>query len=364
MACTWKEDWDKTARRFDAWWSGKGLIVSHWGNGLNRPGIAKAESAHSSAADWRDPAAFARSERAALEGKTFPLDIVPFVFADYGTVSLAPLFGSPVNFGRDTVWYSPSDLSPDNDRRLLFDESHPFWRNLIAVVDESRALAGDSYFVGSPALAPGLDVLAELCGATDLMMHLALEPDWVHSKLREIQDASYMALDALYPHIRADDGSMFHAFFMFWSRKRAGFAQCDTAGMISPAMFEEFCVPYLREYCDRFDRVLYHVDGPQALRTVDMLLEIDGISAIEYTPGPQVPPGSDPSYHALYRKIKAAGKSVQAVWIKPVAEDIERLLDAVGPEGMYLEIEYDSMNDVENVARVIEKYVDSEGMTS
>ncbi len=363
MACTWKEAWETTAERFDAWWRGKGLIVSHWGNGLPRAGERRVDSAHSSTADWWDPPAFALSERRALEGMAFPLDIVPFVFADYGTVSLAPLFGAGVNFGEDTVWYAPTGLSPENDAKLVFDEAHPFWKNLIAVADASRDLAGESYFVGSPALAPGLDVLAELCGATELLTYLALEPEWIHAKLREIQEASYRAIDALYPHVRAPDGSMFHAFFMLWGPGRIGFAQCDAAAMISPAMFEEFCIPYLREYCRRFDRVFYHIDGPQALRSVDALLEIEGLSALEFTPGPQIPPGADPSYYDLYRRIKAAGKCVQAVWIKPEAEDIERLLDAVGPEGMYLEIEYDSMEDAEHVARVVERFRGSGGTT-
>ncbi|MDA8410257.1 MAG: hypothetical protein M0001_07690 [Treponema sp.] len=355
MACTWKEEWPQTARRFEAWWEGRGMLVSHWGNGIPGTAAAAKASAHSSSADWWNPPTFARSERSALETRLFPLDIVPFVYADYGTVSLAPLFGAAVNFGKDTVWYSSTGLSPERDAKLVFNEEHPFWKNLLASVDAARELAKGDYFVGSPALAPGLDVLAELCGTTELMTLIALEPDWVHAKLREIQDAAYAAIDALIPHVRADDASMFHAFFMFWSRGRAGFAQCDTAAMISPAMFEEFCIPDLREYCGRFDRVLYHVDGPQALRTVDMLLEVEGLSALEFTPGPQLPPGADPYYYDLYRKIKAAGKSVQAVWIPPVAEDVERLLDAVGPEGMYLEIEFASMDDVERIARVIER---------
>lgn len=361
MSCGWKEDWERTAARFDAWWRGEGMLVSHWGNGILPPGVPATVSAHSSSADWRKPVDFALSERAALKTKSFPLDIVPFVFADYGTLSLAPLLGAQVNFGEDTVWYGPAGLAPDLDRKLVFDETNPFWSNLLAIVDESRALAGDDYFVGSPALAPGLDVLAELCGTAELMTSLALEPEWVHSKLEEIQEASYRALDALYPHIRAADGSMFHAFFMFWCRGRAGFAQCDAAAMISPTMFEEFCIPDLREYCRRFDRVLYHVDGPQALPTVDALLEVEGLSAIEFTPGPQLPTGADPSFFDLYRRIKAAGKSVQAVWIKPAAEEVERLLDAVGPGGMYLEIEYGSMDEVEDIARVVEKFRGSGG---
>jgi len=359
MGCQWKSDWKTVQKRYDAWWKGEGLVVSLWGNGIPDPDLAGAgtsASAHSTAADWYDPAAFAASERRALSQKRFPLDIVPFVYTDYGTVSLAPMLGSPVNFGQDTVWYGPSGLTPENDHTLAFDETNPFCRNLVRVVEESKRLAGNDYFVGAPALAPGLDVLAELRGTAELMMDMAMDGDWVHAKLREIQTVSYAAIDRLYPLLRDDEGRMFHSFFMFGAPGTSALAQCDTAAMISPAMFAEFCVPYLREYCDRYDRVLYHVDGPDALRTVDMVLEVEGLDAVEFTPGPQLPQGGDPSFYDLYRKIKKAGKSVEAVWIKDENDTVERLLDAVGPEGMYLEIEIDSLKAADKIERIVERY--------
>ena len=50
--------------------------------------------------------------------------------------------------------------------------------------------------------------------------------------------------------------------------------------------------------------------------------------------------GGHPQWYDLYRRIKAGGKSVQAVGVKP--EEVVPLLDAVGPEGMYICLLYTS----------------------
>jgi len=119
-------------------------------------------------------------------------------------------------------------------------------------------------------------------------------------------------------------------------------------------MYEEFVIPYLREFCQRVDRVLYHVDGPDALRTVDLILEVPELDAVEFTPGPQIPGGGDSRWYPMYRKIKEAGKSVQAVWMK--IGDVEPLLNAVGPDGMYLEVDVDDMEAAVELERIVARY--------
>ncbi|GAB1484649.1 hypothetical protein MASR2M78_34670 [Treponema sp.] len=359
MDCLWKNNWEATKERYKAWWEGNGLLVAVWGNGLhtglpNDPSIPLPDRTSTPQLRNEDPAAFAEHERRLLNLKRFPLDIVPFAYTDYGTVPLAELLGTLAEPREETVWYRHTDLSPEQDRKLLFDTAAPSWKRMRGIAETNRKLAGDRYFSGAPALCPGLDVLAELRGPQNLMMDLLTEPDWVHSKLAEIQEASYQAMDAMNPVLRYQDSSFFHAFFMLWAPTDCALAQCDAAALISPDMFAEFNIPYLRDFCRRVDRVLYHVDGPDALRTVDQLLEVEELDAIEFTPGPQIPGGGDPCWYPMYRKIKEAGKSVQAVWMK--SRDVEPLLDAVGSAGMYLEVEIDTMAEAEELDRIVARY--------
>lgn len=359
MDCSWKSDWEETKARYEAWWRGEGLVVSLWGNGVPagspRDESIPAPDPASTPVSRRDSSeAFADHERRLLNRKRNPLDIVPFAYVDYGTVPLAEILGAPAEPREETVWYSHTDLSPENDRELRFDAESPVWRRMRAVAAANRRLGDGKYLSGAPALCPGLDVLAELRGPQNLMMDLVMESEWVHAKLAEIQQASYDAMDAIEPYAVYPDGSSFHAFFMLWAPVRCALAQCDAAALISPDMFAEFAVPYLADFCARVPRVLYHVDGPDALRTVDLVLEVKDLDAVEFTPGPQIPGGGDPRWYPMYRKIKAAGKSVQAVWMKTA--DVEPLLDAVGPEGMYIEVDVASEAEAEALARIVEKY--------
>ena len=142
--------------------------------------------------------------------------------------------------------------------------------------------------------------------------------------------------------------------FMIWGPGKVFQAQCDVAGMISPTMFEQFVVPHLREQCRWLNHSLYHVDGPDALGTIELLLEIGELDAIEFTHGPQAPDGGDPSWYPLYRKILDAGKCVQVAGVKPA--EIVPLLGAIGGKGVYVLGFYDSLDQLEQLARDVEQF--------
>ena len=103
--------------------------------------------------------------------------------------------------------------------------------------------------------------------------------------------------------------------------------------MISPAMFRQFAVPYFRAQCDWLDYSMYHFDGETAMQHLDALLSIDSLDAIEWTPVGAAgqsnvsPTGGNAHWYDLYRRIKAGGKSVQAVGVKP--DEVIPMLDAV-----------------------------------
>ena len=355
----WKANWAQTRERFVRWWSGDDLILGIFGTGLDA-GIA----VHADAPDpglpvdllarHMDPSWVSRRQRHQLSRRHFPAETLPIAFSDVGTVTLATFRGATPEFAERNVWYSGGTLSPEDDHELVFDPSAEWWVRLEAVVRANVELAGRDYLCGMPAIAPNLDVLAELRGFQDLLMDLMERPEWVHEKLAQINSVYFDAYDALYDILKLPDGSSVFQWFMIWGPGKVSQAQCDVAGMISPAMFADFVVPHLREQCAWLDHSLYHVDGPDALGGVDALLEIDELDAIEFTPGPQVPAGGDSSWYPLYRKILDAGKSVQVADVK--ADEIIPLLDAIGGDGVYVLGFYDSAAQLEEIAKRAEPY--------
>lgn len=359
MYCRWKENWDESKENYLKWWDQSAMIVSNWGSGIPVPeALHPAEDpGEPSSLDqkYTDPKWIALSEKAKLSHMQQPLDMLPIAFPDIGTVSLAPMLGARPDFAKENIWYHPEpQFGPENDRPLIFDRENKWWKIISEATRQVRKISEKNYFTGCPAVCPNLDALAEIRGTENLMMDLILEPEWVQNKLKEIHKAYEEIYTNLYNIIREDDNSSVFGYFMLWSPGTTCLAQCDTAAMISGDMFDEFVIPSLQKQCDFQDRTLYHVDGPMALKTVDSLLKIKNLDAIEYTPGPNVPGGGDPHWYDLYRKIKEAGKSVQIVEVLP--EELAPLLDAVGTEGTYIQMNCYDSETIKDVSHIVDKY--------
>lgn len=354
----WKDNTEQVLNNFRLWWKGEGMILSSWDQGYALPEnlrrAAEDPVIRSLKEKYTNPETVAIRERYTLSKLGFPADILPFAYTDWGTVSAAPFFGSPMNYGDETVWYEPVDLSPENDRKLFLADDNPWYLTLQNLVTTGKKIAGGDYLTGMPSLCPGLDVLSELCGASELCMYLITDPEWVHRKLDEITAACLKAYEIIYHLASYDDGSAFVSFFRLWAPGRVSLIQNDFSSLISESMFREFAIPFIREFSAAMDHSLFHVDGPEAIRTVDALLEIENLTSLQFTPGPQVPGGGDARWFELYRKVKEAGKRMQIVWMK--AEDVIPLLDAVGPKGLYLMVDFRSLVEAENLAREVEPY--------
>ncbi len=107
---------------------------------------------------------------------------------------------------------------------------------------------------------------------------------------------------------------------------------CDLGAMISPAMFEEFSLPFVRREVLHFRHNVFHVDGKGVARHLDRLLEIPEIQAYQWVQGV----GEDRpilQWIPLIQKIQAAGKSVV---VDLHLNELEAFMDAVAPEGVLL----------------------------
>lgn len=358
MQLSWKGNWEETQNHLRDWWNHKGFVISHWGTGMDTgsslhdiPSVPPAESPvmRHTDIDWIVPA-----EEYRLSRNWQGADFMPIVFPDYGTVSLATFLGVEPRFEEEYILYHHCGLSPESDRELRFNPENKHFKTIWDISMGLRDRSAERYAVSYPAFMPGLDVLAELRGTNELLMDLILNPDWVKEKMAEINQAYFQCYDLFYDALKGNDLSSVNGWFMLWGPGKVSLAQCDFCAMISPDMFREFEIPYLREHCEHLDHTLFHLDGPDALNKLDALLELESLDAIQWTPGPQRPQGGDPCWYEMYTQIKEAGKSVQAPWLKP--EEVVPLLDNVGPEGMYLMVDFETIEEVETVLNQTEQF--------
>jgi hypothetical protein len=190
------------------------------------------------------------------------------------------------------------------------------------------------YYIAYPDLIENIDTLAQLRDPQMLLMDMIERPDWVQTRIREITDAFFACYDELHKLLGDPWGGTGWCAFGLWGPGKVAKVQCDFSCMISAEMFREFVVPDLARQCEWLDYSMHHLDGTQAMHHLDALLEIEALDAIEWTPQSGIPGGGSPEWYDLYRRIKAAGKSVQAIGVK--SDEVEPLIDAVGPEGMLI----------------------------
>lgn len=274
-------------------------------------------------------------ETHAFLGESFPnLNI------DFGPGSLASYLGSEIGFKEDTVWFNKCLDSWDGVPKLTFDPENKWFKKHLQLAKDCQALAGDDFYVDMPDLMENIDVLASLRGAQDILFDLLDEPEMIGERIQEVTDIYYEYYDRFYDIIKDEEGGNAYTVFQIWGPGRTVKLQCDFSAMMSPEDFRKYIQPSLRTQSENVDHVLYHLDGPAAIKHMDALMEIDGIDALQWTSGDAGPDGTLPDWDVIYDKAIAAGKSI---WVKVYSgefedwiRNVDRIVNKYGSHSLFL----------------------------
>jgi len=352
----WKPDWHEAGENLTQWWKrgGPALCVTA---PRRQPAedIPKPAEPDDIGVRWTNQK-FRCSLAEHLMANTFlGGEAFPFFNTQIGPGSLGTFLGAEPHFAPTTVWYEPCISDPDTFGPIRFDpDGNKWWEAHLALIDEGLRRARGRYLVGMPDLIENLDTLAAMRGTQALLLDLVERPAWVHDRLAEINEAFFAAFDLIYKKIRDEQGGNAFGFLYLWGPGKTAKVQCDLSAMISPQMFDDFVVPHLSVQCDWLDYSMYHLDGSNAAQHLDSLLAIESLDAIEFTPEPGKPGGGSPKWYDLYRRIKEGGKAVQAIGVKP--DEVVPLLDAVGPEGLFIQTAAPDQAMAERVVAAVELY--------
>lgn len=352
---TWKTNWPESQKRYIDWWAGKGLVITMWEackkDGAPHVPVIKPVAPLSPEQMWLDPQWRSRQIHYDLATGSLKADILPVANTQLGPGSLAAIIGARLEAREDTIWIRQDE---NWNGELKFDTSNKWWKLHKDLLNECKKNANGQYYIGCPDLMEGLDVLASLRGNDAVLMDMLIDPEGLEQQVRKVNEIYFDVYDQIYDIIREGDEMAF-CYFSIWAPGKCSKFQCDISVMISEDDFRRFVQPYLREQCQRIPYSLYHLDGVDAIRHIDALLEIDELKAIQWTPGYGQPQGGDPCWYDLYRKIKAAGKAVMPCWVK--LDELKPLLDEVGPEGMNIELDISSEKELEEAQNITNQYI-------
>ncbi len=380
MSDFWKEDWDRAKENLIRWWNLKGPAISVMApkdtpreelppperelpfcqpNGPKAPPLTERHKQAIPVPDdsqrmWLDPELRLRAAEYQMANTFYGGEAFPYFDPHLGPGNLAAFIGAKPVFSETDAWLTPGMADINEAPPLKFDEDNVWFRRQMEIIEYGVKNSRGRFLVALPDLFENLDVLASLRGTSEILTDMALYPDAVRQRVTEIDIVFSEVYDRIYNLIRDKDGGNSVSTFDIWAPGRTTKTQIDLGAMFSADMFEEMALPGLAEQCGKIDYVLYHLDGSQCLQHLDHILSIEKLNAIEWTPNPGEPGGGDPKWYDLYKRIKDAGKAVQAIWIKP--EEIDPLLEAVEPDGIFLQIRVDSESKARELLKRCEKW--------
>lgn len=215
-----------------------------------------------------------------------------------------------------------------------------WWQLYLQTVRESVRVGKDKWVTGYPDLHTGIDALSSLRGPERLAVDLIETPELILGAMRQMTDLWKSVVDTV-SDIVLPAGQGASNSSMGWSRRPClTIGQNDFTCMISPEMYETFCLADNRECCDHVTGTLYHLDGPGALGHVPALLRIDSLTGVQWIQGAGQPYPSQ--WLDLLRRIQAAGKSVQLYYggshggDANLKHELEILCDALDPDRLFI----------------------------
>lgn len=312
---------------------------------------------------YQDPERIVARYRQFCETHAFLGESFPNLNIDFGPGSLASYLGSDIGFKEDTVWFIPSpdyQNGWDGAPKLAFNPENEWLLKHLALAAKCRELAGDDFFVDMPDLMENIDTLASLRGAQDTLYDLLDEPEAVEKRIKEIDRIYFEYYDRFYDIIHDHEGGNAYTVFQIWGPGRTVKLQCDFSAMMSPDDFRAYIQPSLRQQAEKADCVLYHLDGPDAIKHLDALMEIDGIDALQWTSGDAGPDGTLPDWDVIYDKAILAGKSI---WVKVYSgsfedwlKNVDRIVQKYGSHSLYLMFPEMSMDQAQRLLKYADEH--------
>jgi len=244
--------------------------------------------------------------------------------------ALHPKGGVPVSWAR---WNNPilkdySDLS-----MIQIREDNFYWQKTKEFISCALERSQGNYFVGLTDIHPSIDSLAVLRGSPQqVCLDLVDDPEGVKRAMKLLWKAWHKVYEETY-RITTEHQEGSSTWINLWFPKKGYPVENDLSCLISTSMYQEFFLEELVSEINYLDYSIYHLDGPDALKHLDIILEIPCLNAVQWVPGARMAQEGVARWISVYRKIQDKGKAI-IVYCKP--DEVDFVLDSLAPEGLMI----------------------------
>lgn len=273
----------------------------------------------------------------------------PTFYCNLGPDIIGAVCGCDLQFGESTSWAKHFVEDWDSVKDIQFDETCFWWKKIEEMTDQACLDAKNDYVVGITDLHPGSDALVSLRGPQELCLDTIECPEKLKTVSKQVYDVYKIVYNKLYEKISAlGNGTSY--WMGQWSDRRHYVVGSDFSCMLSGEMYEDLIVPDIEREIDFLDQSIYHLDGPQALRHLDRILQFEKLNAVQWVYGAGQP--SAKHWVEVLKKIQKAGKCID---ISGPAEDLPELMKYLNSEGFVYHCVCNSKEEAESLLKMFVK---------
>ena len=278
----------------------------------------------------------------------------PSVLFSWGSTIGMPavLAGADYDFSTQGAWIRPI---PDiMDRPLpVFDPHHPM---MVTLEQGFRAIAksiGDKGYINPPIMLDGLTTLSLMREAENLCMDLLACPDQVKAWSNALTTLYIKSYDYFHQLLKTLGYPETSAWLGTLAPGSMEAVQCDFGVMMSPDMYREFALPDLLRLTDYLQYSLYHLDGVEQMRFIDILRECPKLNGIQWNPQPGS--GSHHDHLADFKEIRKRKFSLMVECY--CVDDAVMITQELGPDGLFIKFPkpFNSVDEAEGAVRAIQE---------
>ena len=192
--------------------------------------------------------------------------------------------GCPIQRDDDNLWGLPALHDWSQLDAFRFDSANPWFQLLarLTLALKERSAGRFPVTVGQLMLGP-VDMMMQVRGQELLALDLHDAPEKVLALGERCAEISADICDALFPLVDRYGGGYCGTIRCMWAPDRLVESAEDVSFMMSLAAHQRFVVPIHRAFGKRIPYTIVHLHSKQ-LHTVDNLLGVDEIAAIQITP--------------------------------------------------------------------------------
>ncbi len=361
----YKKNWEETKEKWDKYWKRQNTgrpLMCIWAEkeGVKDPAREEELKPKSMEDKYQDAERIVARYRYFCETHEFLGESFPNVSLDFGPGSMAGYLGCKIVFNEDTVWFEEFVEDWLEYKDLEYDPENVWLKKHLDLFRKVKELAGDDFLIGIPDIMENIDVLASMRGAQDTIFDMMDEPEEIARRIEQIDNIYFKYYDQFYNIVKDKNDSSCYTVFQIFGTGKTAKLQCDFSAMMSPGQYREFIQESLRKQAKQLDHVIYHLDGPDAIKHVDAIMEIKEIDALQWTSGDYGPDGTFEEWYQIYDKAVAAGKGL---WVKVYSgsfeewlERLDKLVERYGSNALFLYFDPMPMEQANKLLAHAEKY--------